>query len=114
MEEVCGGGGGGKRRRSGVDEKRWLGVTSGGNILKFPILVTSGGNIMNQLVYMSRWNELRSSSTAPFFGRSAGWTGGEAFGRCKEQYSMVRECCSTCLSNYGSRMCRRYIMVPLP
>ena len=55
MEEVCGGGGGKRRRRrrrrSGVDEKRWLGVTSGGNILKFPILVTSGGNIMNQLVY---------------------------------------------------------------
>ena len=40
-----------RRRRSGVDEKRWLGVTSDGNILKFPILVTSGGNIMNQLVY---------------------------------------------------------------
>ena len=39
-------GGGGGWRRSGVDEKRWLGVTSGGNILKFPILVTSGGNIM--------------------------------------------------------------------
>ena len=38
---------GGGRRRSGVDEKRWLGVTSGGNILKFPIIVTSGGNIMN-------------------------------------------------------------------
>ena len=40
-----------RRRRSGLDEKRWLGVTSGGNILKFPILVTSGGNIMKQLVY---------------------------------------------------------------
>ena len=52
---------------------------------------------------VSRWNELRSSSTAPFFGRSAGWSGGEAFGRRKEQYSTVRECCSTCLSNYGSR-----------
>ena len=51
--------------------------------------------------YMSRWNELRSSSTAPFFGRSTGWSGGEAFGRRKEQYSTMHECCSTCLSNYG-------------
>ena len=32
----------------GVDDKRWLGVTSGGNILKFQILVTSSGNNMNQ------------------------------------------------------------------
>ena len=37
----------------GVDDKRWLGVTSGGNILKFPILVTSSGNIMNHLVYVA-------------------------------------------------------------
>ena len=63
---------------------------------------------------MSRWNELRSSSTVPFFGRSAGWSGGEAFGRRKEQYSTVRECCSTCLSNYGSRTRRHYIMAPTP
>ena len=70
--------------------------------------------IFIQLIYMSRWNELRSSSTAPFFGRSAGWSGGEAFGRCKEQYSTVRECCSTCLSNYGSRTRRCYIMAPPP
>ena len=63
---------------------------------------------------MSRWNELRSSSTVPFFGRSAGWSGGEAFGRRKEQYSTVRECCSTCLSNYGSRTCRCYVMAPPP
>ena len=62
----------------------------------------------------SRWNELRSSPTAPFFGRSTGWSGGEAFGRCKEQYSMVRECCSTCLSNYGSRMRHRYVMALPP
>ena len=48
---------------------------------------------------VSRWNELRSSSTAPFFGRSASWSGGEAFRWCKEQYSTVRECCSMCLSN---------------
>ena len=61
---------------------------------------------------VSRWNELRSSSTVPFFGRSAGWSGGKAFGRHKEQYSTLRECCSTCLSNYGSRMRRRYIMAP--
>ena len=63
---------------------------------------------------MSRWNELRSSSTVPFFGRSAGWSGGEAFGRRKEQYSTVRECCSMCLSNYGSRTCHCYIMAPPP
>ena len=63
---------------------------------------------------VSRWNELRSSSTVPFFGRSAGWSGGEAFGRRKEQYSTVRECCSTCLSNYGSRTCRLYVMAPPP
>ena len=63
---------------------------------------------------VSRWNELRSSSTAPFFGHSAGWSGGEAFGRCKEQYSTMRECCSTCLSNYGSRTHHRYIMAPPP
>ena len=63
---------------------------------------------------VSRWDELRSSSTAPFFGCSAGWSGGEAFGRCKEQYSTVRECCSTCLSNYGSRTRRRYVMAPPP
>ena len=63
---------------------------------------------------VSQWNELRSSSTAPFFGRSAGWSGGEAFGWCKEQYSTVRECCSMCLSNYGSRTCRRYVMAPPP
>ena len=68
----------------------------------------------DQVMYMSRWNELRSSSTAPFFGRSAGWSSGEAFGRCKEQYSTVRECCSTSLSNYGSRTHRRYIMAPPP
>ena len=61
---------------------------------------------------VSRWNELRSSSTVPFFGRSAGWSGGEAFGRHKEQYSTMRECCSMCLSNYGSRTHRRYIMAP--
>ena len=41
----------------GVDDKRWLGVTSGGNILKFPILVTSSGNIMNQLVCVANHNE---------------------------------------------------------
>ena len=63
---------------------------------------------------VSWWNELRSSSTAPFFGRSAGWSGGEAFGRCKEQYSTVHECCSTCLSNYGSRMCHCYVMALPP
>ena len=63
---------------------------------------------------MSRWNELRSSSTVPFFGRSAGWSGGEAFRRRKEQYSTVRECCSTCLSNYGLRMCCHYIMALPP
>ena len=63
---------------------------------------------------VSRWNELRSSSTVPFFGRSAGWSGGEAFRRRKEQYSTVRECCFTCLSNYGSCMHRRYIMAPPP
>ena len=63
---------------------------------------------------VSRWNELRSSSTVPFFGRSAGWSGGEAFERRKEQYSTVRECCSTCLSNYGSRTRRRYVMAPPP
>ena len=63
---------------------------------------------------VSWWNELRSSSTVPFFGRSAGWSGGEAFGRRKEQYSTVRECCSMCLSNYGSRTCRRYVMAPPP
>ena len=63
-------------------------------------------------LHMSRWNELRSSSTVPFFGRSAGWSGGEAFGRRKEQYSTVHECCSTCLSNYGSRTRRRYVMAP--
>ena len=34
----------------GVDDKRWLGVTSGGNILKFPILVTSSGNIIDTSV----------------------------------------------------------------
>ena len=61
---------------------------------------------------VSQWNELRSSSTVPFFGRSTGWSGGEAFGRRKEQYSTVRECCSTCLSNYGSRTCRHYVMAP--
>ena len=64
-------------------------------------------------LYMSRWNELRSSSTAPFFGHSAGWSGGEAFGRCKEQYSTVRECCSTCLSNYGSK-CAVVMSWPCP
>ena len=64
--------------------------------------------------HVSRWNELRSSSTAPFFGRSAGWSGGEAFGRRKEQYSTVHECCSTCLSNYGSHMHHRYVMAPPP
>ena len=63
---------------------------------------------------VSQWNELRSSSTVPFFGRSASWSGGEAFGRRKEQYSTVRECCSTCLSNYGLRTRRRYIMAPPP
>ena len=63
---------------------------------------------------MSRWNELRLSSTVPFFGRSAGWSGGEAFGRHKEQYLTVHECCSMCLSNYGSCTCRRYIMAPPP
>ena len=63
---------------------------------------------------MSWWNKLRSSSTVPFFGRSTGWSGGEAFGRHKEQYSTVRECCSTCLSNYGSCTCRRYVMAPPP
>ena len=63
---------------------------------------------------MSRWNELRSSSTVPFFGRSAGWSSGEAFGRRKEEYSTVRECCSTCLSNYGSHMRRCYVMAPPP
>ena len=63
---------------------------------------------------VSRWNELRSSSTVPFFGHSAGWSGGEAFGRRKEQYSTVRECCSMCLSNYGSRTCHRYVMAPPP
>ena len=63
---------------------------------------------------VSQWNELRSSSTAPFFGRSAGWSGGEAFGRCKKQYSTVRECCSTCLSNYGSRTHPRYVMALPP
>ena len=41
----------------GLDDKRWLGVTSGGNILKFPILVTSSGNIMNQLVYVANHNK---------------------------------------------------------
>ena len=41
----------------GVDDKRWLGVTSGGNILKFPILMTSSGNIMNQLVYVANHNK---------------------------------------------------------
>ena len=65
-------------------------------------------------LYVSRWNELRSSSTVPFFGRSAGWSGGEAFGQCKEQYSTMHECCSTCLSNYGSGMHHRYIMAPPP
>ena len=63
---------------------------------------------------VSWWNELRSCSTAPFFGRSTVWSGGEAFGRCKEQYSTVRECCSTCLSNYGLRTHRRYVMAPPP
>ena len=63
---------------------------------------------------VSRWNELRSSSTAPFFGRSASWSGGEAFGRRKEQYSTVCECCSMCLSNYGSRMHHCYVMAPPP
>ena len=63
---------------------------------------------------VSRWNELRLSSTVPFFGRSACWSGGEAFGRRKEQYSTVRECCSTCLSNYGSRTCHCYVMAPPP
>ena len=63
---------------------------------------------------VSRWNKLRSSSTPPFFGRSAGWSSGEAFGRCKEQYSTVRECCSTCLSNYGSRTRRHYVMALPP
>ena len=50
-EEEEGGGG------VGVDDKRWLGVTSGGNIWKFPILVTSSGNIMNQLVYVANHNK---------------------------------------------------------
>ena len=63
---------------------------------------------------VSRWNELRSSSTVPFFGRSAGWSGGEAFGRRKEQYSTVCECCSMCFSNYGSRTRCRYVMAPPP
>ena len=63
---------------------------------------------------VSWWNELRSSSTVPFFGHSAGWSSGEAFGRRKEQYSTVRECCSMCLSNYGSRTCRHYVMAPPP
>ena len=63
---------------------------------------------------MSQWNELTLSSTVPFFGRSAGWSGGEAFGQRKEQYSTVHECCSTCLSNYGSCMRCRYIMAPPP
>ena len=63
---------------------------------------------------MSWWNELRSSSTVPFFGRSASWSGGEAFGWRKEQYSTMRECCSTCLSNYGSRTRRRYVMALPP
>ena len=63
---------------------------------------------------VSQWHELRSSSTAPFFGRSAGWFGGEAFGRCKEQCSTMRECCSMCLSNYGSRTHRRYVMALPP
>ena len=40
-----------------VDDKRWLGVTSGGNILKFPILVTSSGNNINQLVYVANHNK---------------------------------------------------------
>ena len=66
------------------------------------------------LSHMSRWNELRSSSTVPLFGRSTSWSSGEAFGRCKEQYSTVRECCSTCLSNYGSRTHHRYVMAPPP
>ena len=66
------------------------------------------------LLHMSWWNKLRSSSTVPFFGHSAGWSGGEAFGRCKEQYSTVHECCSTYLSNYGSRMHRRYVMALPP
>ena len=61
---------------------------------------------------VSRWNELRSSSTAPFFGHSAGWSSGEAFGWRKEQYSTMRECCSTYLSNYGSRTHHHYIMAP--
>ena len=63
---------------------------------------------------VSWWNELRSSSTVPFFGFSTGWSGGEAFGRCKEQYSTVHECCSTCLSNYGSCTHRHYVMAPPP
>ena len=63
---------------------------------------------------VSWWNKLRSSSTVPFFGRSAGWSSGEAFGRHKEQYSTVHECCSTCLSNYGSCTRRRYVMAPAP
>ena len=41
----------------GVDDKRWLRVTSGGNILKFPILVTSIGNNINQLVYVANHNK---------------------------------------------------------
>ena len=68
----------------------------------------------SKLIHVSRWNELRSSSTVPFFGRSTGWSGGEAFGRHKEQYSTVRESCSMCLSNYGSHTCRRYVMAPPP
>ena len=65
-------------------------------------------------IYMSRWNELRSSSTVPFLGRSASWSGGEAFGWHKEQYSTMCECCSMCLSNYGSCMRHRYVMAPPP
>ena len=41
----------------GVYNKRWLGVTSGGKILKFSILVTSSCNIMNQLVYVANHNK---------------------------------------------------------
>ena len=41
----------------GVDDKRWLGVACGGNILKFPILVTSSGNNINQLVYVANHNK---------------------------------------------------------
>ena len=68
----------------------------------------------NTSLQVSRWNKLRSSSTVPFFGRSTGWSGGEAFGRRKEQYSTVCECCSMCLSNYGSHTRRHYIMAPPP